>query len=459
MEPNSYEFTGSNTNNEPVSEFCVESSRHPLGGEGEFFSILSTDESMKDGEIEEEDVEEVEEVEDVDDLILSFRQESNTGDRSRDEAFSYLQEIARTALLTPEKEKVLFEQFGDAAQRISAAFDALPPSVLERVQLELSQKFGTKPMSKPGLWWSPMNIAPILEQIQKEIEVYKKELARDSGESAIESNGVMQSEGYTLTPEQVEAVWAVLSDAAQEMQDAKLKIVEANLLLVASIVKQHHFPHSSLSFLDLMQEGSIGLMKAVEKFDLERGYRFSTYATWWIMQAIKRAIDQQSQTIRVPCYVGERRRTIRQAQARLARELERKPDLSEIAEAVEMPETRVAEILQGIKQTISLSSPLSESSPDTTISDFLADELQDTPEEEFMSRSGEELLERVLGTLTAREALVIKLRYGLVNGTEHTLAEIGRQMGVSRERIRQIEEDALRKLRHPTRKQYLKELL
>jgi RNA polymerase sigma factor (sigma-70 family) len=447
METNSYEFTRSNTNNESMTEF----------GEGEFFTILSTDESIKDDEIEEEDVEEVE---DVDDLILSFRQESNTGDRSRDEAFSYLQEIARTALLTPDEEVSLFEQFGDAAQRISDAFDLLPPQVLERVQWESNQRFGTKPASKPGLWWSPMNIAQILEQIQKEIKVYLGELPSHSCEMLAEPNSVPYSEEHALTAdEQLESVWAVLYDASQEMQCAKLKIVEANLLLVASIVKQHHFPHSSLSFLDLMQEGSIGLMKAVEKFDLERGYRFSTYATWWIMQAIKRAIDQQSQTIRVPCYVGERRRTIRQAQARLSRELERKPNLSEIAEAVDMPETRVAEILQGIKQTISLSSPLSESSPDTTISDFLADDLQDTPEEEFMSRSGEELLERVLGTLTSREALVIKLRYGLVNGTEHTLAEIGRQMGVSRERIRQIEEDALRKLRHPTRKQYLKELL
>jgi RNA polymerase sigma factor (sigma-70 family) len=446
METNSYEFTRSNTNKESMTEF----------GEGEFFTILSTDESIKDDEIEEEDVEEVE---DVDDLILSFRQESNTGDRSRDEAFSYLQEIARTALLTPDEEVSLFEQFGDAAQRISDEFDRLPPQVLERVQWESNQRFGTKPASKPGLWWSPMNIAQILEQIQKEIKVYLGELPAHSDAMSGESNGAPHSNAHTLTSEQVKEVLGKLDDAAREMQDAKLQIVEANLLLVASIVKQHHFPHSSLSFLDLMQEGSIGLMKAVEKFDLERGYRFSTYATWWIMQAIKRAIDQQSQTIRVPCYVGERRRTIRQAQARLSRELERKPNLSEIAEAVDMPETRVAEILQGIKQTISLSSPLSESSPDTTISDFLADDLQDTPEEEFMSRSGEELLERVLGTLTSREALVIKLRYGLVNGTEHTLAEIGRQMGVSRERIRQIEEDALRKLRHPTRKQYLKELL
>ena len=242
------------------------------------------------------------------------------------------------------------------------------------------------------------------------------------------------------------------------MQEAKMKIVEANLLLVASITKQHHFPQSSLEFLDLMQEGSIGLMRAVGKFDLGRGCKFSTYAYWWIMQAIQRALVQQNRTIRIPDYVGAVRQSITKAQARLARELERKPSLKEIALAVEMDERCVVEILQSAKGAISLSSPLFDST-DTTISDSLADESHVTPEEVVLCLSEKEGIDRVLSTLSQREKLVIQLRYGLTDGREYTLREIAPKLSVSRERVRQIQDDALRKLRHPIRKEVLRELL
>ncbi len=383
-------------------------------------------------------------------LISSFRQRSEVADSNRDEAFSYLQEIARTPLLTPEEEVALFQQFEEGKQKITALLDQLPPCILKAVRPKTGRRRGAKQKDTQGIWWSPMHIATLMEQIQKEIKAYQKRFETDVTTSP--NNHVEECERLAI-------LWIDLDDAVQIIQDAKLKIVEANLLLVASIAKQHNFNKSSLSFLDLMQEGSVGLMKAVEKFDLTRGYRFSTYATWWIMQAIKRALDQQSQTIRIPCYVGETRRSIKQAQSRLARDLEREPGIKDIAEEVGMPESRVIEILQSTKGTISLDSPLSESSPDATISDLLADDSQVTPEEELLSNSEKESLETVLGTLAVRETLVIKLRYGLTDGTEHTLAEIGRRLGISRERVRQIEDEALRKLRHHTRVQYLQELL
>ncbi len=385
-----------------------------------------------------------------DSLISSFRRRSDVGDGNRDEAFSYLQEIARTPLLTPEEEVELFQRFEEGKQRVTALLDQLPLCILERVRPKTGRRRGAKQKETNGIWWSPMHVATLLDQIQKEIKVYQKHVKAD----------------VTMTPDdqaeeckRLNTLEDHLHDAVEIIQKAKRKIVEANLLLVASIAKQHNFNKSSLSFLDLMQEGSVGLMKAVEKFDLARGYRFSTYATWWIMQAIKRALDQQSQTIRIPCYVGETRRSIKQAQSKLAKDLEREPGIKDVAEAVGMPENRVIEILQSTKGTISLDSPLSESSPDATISDLLADDSQVTPEEELLSNSEKESLEKVLGTLAERETLVIKMRYGLTDGTEHTLAEIGRKLEISRERVRQIEDEALRKLRHHTRVQYLQELL
>lgn len=385
-----------------------------------------------------------------DSLISSFRRRTDVSDSNRDEAFSYLQEIARTPLLTPDEEVELFQKFEEGKQKVTALLDQLPLCILGRVRPKTGRRRGAKQKETNGIWWSPMHVATLLEQIQKEIKVYQKHVKADV---------TMTSDDRTKECKRLDTLKDDLHDAVEIIQKAKRKIVEANLLLVASIAKQHNFNKSSLSFLDLMQEGSVGLMKAVEKFDLARGYRFSTYATWWIMQAIKRALDQQSQTIRIPCYVGETRRSIKQAQSKLARDLEREPGIKDVAEAVGMPESRVIEILQSTKGTISLDSPLSESSPDATISDLLADDSQVTPEEELLSNSEKESLETVLGTLAGRETLVIKLRYGLTDGTEYTLAEIGRRLGISRERVRQIEDEALRKLRHHTRVQYLQELL
>ena len=294
-----------------------------------------------------------------------------------------------------------------------------------------------------------MNIFTMLECIQKEVKVCPidhKKATVSSSKQATES-------------EQLASLLRQLNHNVQMMQMTKMNIVEANLLLVASIAKQYHFKSCSLSFLDLMQEGSIGLMKAVEKFDLQRGCRFSTYATWWIRQAIRRARDEHKRTIRVPAHITDTQRSIKKVQAQLTRDLEREPETKEIAEAVGLSEGRIVGILQSAEGLISLDSLLNESSSDATISDLLSDESQVTPEEGLLANSEKESLEKVLNTLAPREGLVIRLRYGLTDGTEYTLSQIGRQLGISRERVRQIQVDALRKLRAPSRALYLRELL
>ena len=394
-------------------------------------------------------------------LITNFKRSGDNSEASKDEAFSYLQEIAKTPLLTPKIEKELFAEFGNQRKEVTRLLECFPDSILENSK----PKVNRRRCNKDGLtgveaWWTPMNISVVMENMENEIRSYKLRMYGDFVPSleGIEVNDEIEDD-FIAKPI-LEKLWIELNRAVSHVQETKNAIVQANLLLVASIAKQHNHSKSALTFLDLMQEGSIGLMKAVEKFDLARGFRFSTYATWWIMQAIKRALDQQSQTIRIPCYVGETRRTIEATRAKLARELEREPSNEEIADRLgNIDVERLTEIVQSTRRTVSLDSPLSEASPDATISDLLADEDQSSPEDELLVNADKESLERVLNTLTEREKLVVQLRYGLRDGSEYTLAEIGRRLGISRERVRQIEDEALRKLRHPTRESLLKEIL
>ena len=394
-------------------------------------------------------------------LITNFKRSGDNSETSKDEAFSYLQEIAKTPLLTPKIEKELFAEFGNQRKDVTRLLVCFPDSILENSK----PKVNRRRCNKDGLtgveaWWTPMNISVVIENMEKEIRSYKLRMYGDFVPrlEGIEVNDEIEDD--FITKPMLEKLWIEINRAVSHVQETKNAIVQANLLLVASIAKQHNHSKSALTFLDLMQEGSIGLMKAVEKFDLARGFRFSTYATWWIMQAIKRALDQQSQTIRIPCYVGETRRTIEATRAKLARELEREPSNEEIADRLgNIDVERLTEIVQSTRRTVSLDSPLSEASPDATISDLLADEDQSSPEDELLVNADKESLERVLNTLTEREKLVVQLRYGLRDGSEYTLAEIGRRLGISRERVRQIEDEALRKLRHPTRESLLKEIL
>ncbi|HIE28656.1 TPA: RNA polymerase sigma factor RpoD/SigA [Candidatus Poribacteria bacterium] len=376
----------------------------------------------------------------------------------KDEAFIYLQQIAKTPLLTPEEEADLFHRFHQAKDRIKSAYKQLPTKIQKKheanVRSLMYKRRGPR-QSDENLYLSTVGIQRLIDNLSEEIAQIVKTSPSD--------NQISVYQQFELS--RLRKLLQEFREAAKLMFDAKQKVVESNLLLVASIARQHNFKNSPLSFSDLMQEGSIGLMRAVDKFDPERGYRFSTYATWWIMQSIKRAIDQQSQTIRIPCYVGETRKLINQVSSELYKQLGREPELKEISERIEtvhqirLSEMRLLEILQSAKSTISLDTPLNEATSDATVADMLPDEVSPSPEDELLSEAQRKGIERILSTLDAREADVIKWRFGLFDGIEYTLSEIGKKLGISRERVRQIEGDALRKLRHPKRIEYLEELL
>ena len=377
---------------------------------------------------------------------------AETTDKSPEEKLNELLERGKKNGKLSTKELACLEEIGADADTISKFYDALEAA---GVDIDIAGEDAVPTLDDIGV--------PELAELEEIEEVTEEEIVETEAEIIADSN-FSTDDPVRMYLKEIGKVPLLTADEEIELatrmsegdEEAKRRMAEANLRLVVSIAKR--YVGRGMLFLDLIQEGNLGLIKAVEKFDYTKGYKFSTYATWWIRQAITRAIADQARTIRIPVHMVETINKVIRVSRQLLQELGHDPSAEEIAKEMGIPVEKVRDILKIAQEPVSLETPIGEEE-DSHLGDFIPDEDASEPSEAASFSLLKEQLMEVLDTLTPREKKVLELRFGIVDGRTRTLEEVGKEFNVTRERIRQIEAKALRKLRHPSRSRKLKDFL